>query len=159
MTPAADTVVRRQIVVQAPVERAFDVFTRRFGDFKPREHNLLRAPITDTVFTNVTISGAVRSGDQFDAKSGFGIWANPLPEPGQGPAVGSALAILHPPVPDSPSSAGNSNGRKVCFRRPRCGKMSKLWTSSSGPNERLGGASSPSHWTGRASPRSRSPSP
>jgi uncharacterized protein YndB with AHSA1/START domain len=50
MTPAADTVVRRQIVVQAPVERAFDVFTRRFGDFKPREHNLLRAPITETVF-------------------------------------------------------------------------------------------------------------
>jgi hypothetical protein len=47
-------------------------------------------PVTDTVFTNVTISGAVKSGDQFDAKSGFGIWANPLPEPGQGPAVGSA---------------------------------------------------------------------
>jgi hypothetical protein len=47
-------------------------------------------PVTDTVFTNVTISGAVRSGDQFDAKSGFGIWANPMPESGQGPAVGSA---------------------------------------------------------------------
>ncbi|AEV87718.1 hypothetical protein ACWT_6706 [Actinoplanes sp. SE50] len=47
-------------------------------------------PITDTVFTNVTISGAQRSGDAFDAKSGYGIWANPLPEAGQGPAVGSA---------------------------------------------------------------------
>ena len=47
-------------------------------------------PITDTVFTNVTISGAQKSGDAFDAKSGFGIWANPLPESGQGPAVGSA---------------------------------------------------------------------
>ena len=47
-------------------------------------------PITDTAFTNITISGAVRSGDAYDAKSGFGIWANPLPEPGQGPAVGSA---------------------------------------------------------------------
>ncbi|WP_030439082.1 discoidin domain-containing protein [Actinoplanes subtropicus] len=47
-------------------------------------------PITDTTFTNVTISGAVRSGDAYDAKSGFGIWANPLPEDGQGPAVGSA---------------------------------------------------------------------
>ncbi|GIJ79405.1 F5/8 type C domain-containing protein [Micromonospora phaseoli] len=46
-------------------------------------------PITDTVFTNVSISGAQRSGDAFDAKSGFGIWANELPEPGQGPAVGS----------------------------------------------------------------------
>ncbi len=47
-------------------------------------------PITDTVLTNVTISGARRSGDAFDAKSGFGIWVNEMPEQGQGPAVGSA---------------------------------------------------------------------
>ncbi|MEV6637620.1 CARDB domain-containing protein [Actinoplanes sp. NPDC051470] len=47
-------------------------------------------PITDTVFTNVSVSGAQKSGDEFDAKSGFGIWANPGPEQGQGPAVGSA---------------------------------------------------------------------
>ncbi|WP_433530665.1 discoidin domain-containing protein [Micromonospora sp. CA-263727] len=46
-------------------------------------------PITDTVFTNVSISGAQRSGDAFDAKSGFAIWANEMPEAGQGPAVGS----------------------------------------------------------------------
>ncbi len=46
-------------------------------------------PITDTIFTNITISGAQKSGDAFDAKSGVGIWANELPEPGQGPAVGS----------------------------------------------------------------------
>ncbi|MET0422667.1 MAG: CARDB domain-containing protein, partial [Actinoplanes sp.] len=46
--------------------------------------------VKDSIFTNVTISGAQKSGDQFDAKSGFGIRANPLPEPGQGPAVGSA---------------------------------------------------------------------
>ncbi|PQP86913.1 hypothetical protein, partial [Paenibacillus sp. AR247] len=43
----------------------------------------------DTIFTNVTISGAQKSGDAFDAKSGFGIWANEIPEPNQGPAVGS----------------------------------------------------------------------
>jgi hypothetical protein len=48
-------------------------------------------PITDTIFTNITISGALKSGDAFDAKSGFGIWANELPEPGQGPAVGSVI--------------------------------------------------------------------
>ncbi len=46
--------------------------------------------IKDTVFTNITISGARRSGDAYDAKSGYGIWANPMPEAGQGPAVGSA---------------------------------------------------------------------
>ena len=34
MTQAA-AVVRRQIVVAAPIERAFIVFTDRFGDFKP----------------------------------------------------------------------------------------------------------------------------
>ncbi|QUQ67348.1 discoidin domain-containing protein [Kutzneria sp. CA-103260] len=47
-------------------------------------------PITDTVLTNVSISGAQQSGDAYNAKSGFGIWANELPEAGQGPAVGSA---------------------------------------------------------------------
>ncbi|MEU4688233.1 CARDB domain-containing protein [Actinoplanes sp. NPDC023714] len=46
--------------------------------------------IKDTVFTNVTITGAKKSGDAYDAKSGYGIWANPMPEAGQGPAVGSA---------------------------------------------------------------------
>ena len=50
MTQAASTVVRKQIVVEAPVEKAFAVFTERFGDFKPPEHNLLGAPIAETVF-------------------------------------------------------------------------------------------------------------
>jgi uncharacterized protein YndB with AHSA1/START domain len=50
MTPATDSVVRKEIVVQASVERAFSVFTERFGDFKPPEHNLLGAPIVATTF-------------------------------------------------------------------------------------------------------------
>ncbi len=50
MTHAAPAVVRRQIVVNAPIERAFEVFTERFGDFKPPEHNLLGAAIAETVF-------------------------------------------------------------------------------------------------------------
>ncbi|GIG68154.1 discoidin domain-containing protein [Phytomonospora endophytica] len=49
-----------------------------------------QTPVTDTVFTNIRISGAKKSGDAFDAKSGFGIWANEMPEAGQGPAIGSA---------------------------------------------------------------------
>ncbi len=44
------TTVRRQVLVNAPISEAFKVFTERFGDFKPREHNLLRAPIAATVF-------------------------------------------------------------------------------------------------------------
>jgi uncharacterized protein YndB with AHSA1/START domain len=42
--------VHHQIVVDAPVERAFVVFVERFGDFKPREHNLLGVPIAETIF-------------------------------------------------------------------------------------------------------------
>ncbi|MEU8575136.1 discoidin domain-containing protein [Streptomyces asoensis] len=45
-------------------------------------------PIKDTVLTDISVTGARRSGDAFDARSGFGLWANELPEPGQGPAVG-----------------------------------------------------------------------
>ncbi len=45
-------------------------------------------PIKDTVFTDVSVTGAHKSGDEFDAKSGFGLWANEMPEAGQGPAVG-----------------------------------------------------------------------
>ena len=50
MTQAARAVVRRHIVVEAPYEKAFAVFTERLGDFKPPEHNLLEAPIAETVF-------------------------------------------------------------------------------------------------------------
>jgi len=41
--------VRKSIVVPAPVEKAFAVFTERLGDFKPPEHNLLASPIAETV--------------------------------------------------------------------------------------------------------------
>jgi uncharacterized protein YndB with AHSA1/START domain len=48
-TQAQDTSVRVQIVVDAPLERAFAVFTEDFDRIKPREHNLLGAPIAETV--------------------------------------------------------------------------------------------------------------
>ncbi len=47
-------------------------------------------PVKDTILTDITITNSKKSGDAFDAKSGWGIWANELPEPGQGPAVGEA---------------------------------------------------------------------
>jgi uncharacterized protein YndB with AHSA1/START domain len=43
-------VVRKTVVVPANQERAFEAFTQRFGDFKPREHNLMSSPISETVF-------------------------------------------------------------------------------------------------------------
>ena len=50
MTQAPAAVVRQQIVVRAPIETAFETFTQRFGEFKPREHNMLAVPIVETVF-------------------------------------------------------------------------------------------------------------
>jgi uncharacterized protein YndB with AHSA1/START domain len=49
-TQAADTSVRTSIVVQAPIDRAFRVFTEDFGSFKPPDHNLLDVEIAETVF-------------------------------------------------------------------------------------------------------------
>ncbi|MFJ7017748.1 discoidin domain-containing protein [Streptomyces sp. NPDC101117] len=48
-------------------------------------------PVKDTIFTDISITDSKKSGDAYDAKSGFGIWANEMPEPGQGPAVGEAV--------------------------------------------------------------------
>jgi uncharacterized protein YndB with AHSA1/START domain len=50
MSLANDTVVRREIVVDAPIADAFSTFVHRFGDFKPPEHNMLGAPIARTTF-------------------------------------------------------------------------------------------------------------
>ena len=51
MTAAAQaTSIRHEIVVGAPIERAFSVFTSGFGSFKPPEHNMLGLDIAETVF-------------------------------------------------------------------------------------------------------------
>ena len=50
MTQTAAARIRKQVVVEAPITRAFAVFTERLGDYKPAEHNLLQVPIAQTVF-------------------------------------------------------------------------------------------------------------
>ena len=47
---ATGTSVRSSIVVEAPIERAFSVFTDGFGSFKPPGHNILAVEIAETVF-------------------------------------------------------------------------------------------------------------
>ena len=47
---AQDTTVRTEIVVEAPIDRAFRVFTHNFDRIKPREHNMLSVHIAQTVF-------------------------------------------------------------------------------------------------------------
>jgi len=49
-TQAQTTAVRTEIVVDAPVERAFAVFTQHFDQIKPRDHNLLAVEIAESVF-------------------------------------------------------------------------------------------------------------
>jgi uncharacterized protein YndB with AHSA1/START domain len=44
------TRVKQSIVVEAPIARAFKVFTAEFGSFKPPEHNMLGVEIAETVF-------------------------------------------------------------------------------------------------------------
>jgi uncharacterized protein YndB with AHSA1/START domain len=49
-TQAQAASVRSRIVVDAPIERAFSVFTEQFDRIKPREHNLLGVDVAETVF-------------------------------------------------------------------------------------------------------------
>jgi uncharacterized protein YndB with AHSA1/START domain len=49
-TQAHEATVQKQVVVEAPIERAFSVFTEEFDSIKPRDHNLLAVEIAETVF-------------------------------------------------------------------------------------------------------------
>jgi uncharacterized protein YndB with AHSA1/START domain len=49
-TQAQDTSVRTEVIVDAPIERAFRVFTHNFDRIKPREHNMLAVDIAESVF-------------------------------------------------------------------------------------------------------------
>jgi uncharacterized protein YndB with AHSA1/START domain len=49
-TQQTATAIHHAIVVEAPIERAFRVFTGEFDKIKPREHNMLGVEIAETVF-------------------------------------------------------------------------------------------------------------
>jgi len=49
-TQAQQTSISTEIVVEAPQDRAFHVFTERFDAIKPREHNMLQVDIAESVF-------------------------------------------------------------------------------------------------------------
>jgi uncharacterized protein YndB with AHSA1/START domain len=48
--PATDTAVRESIVVDAPIERAFSVFTDGIATWWPPEHHILEAELVEMVF-------------------------------------------------------------------------------------------------------------
>jgi uncharacterized protein YndB with AHSA1/START domain len=47
---AADTSVRTSIVVDAPIERAFAVYTEQMASWWPPEHHILQGELADMVF-------------------------------------------------------------------------------------------------------------
>jgi uncharacterized protein YndB with AHSA1/START domain len=49
-TQTAETSVKSSIVVEAPVERAFSVFTEDIGSWWPPEHHVLEAELAEMVF-------------------------------------------------------------------------------------------------------------
>ena len=49
-TQAPGTSVRTEIVVNAPADRAFRLFTEKFDRIKPREHDMLGVDIAESVF-------------------------------------------------------------------------------------------------------------
>jgi uncharacterized protein YndB with AHSA1/START domain len=49
-TQAGATSVRKRVVVEAPIERAFRVFTEDFDSIKPRDHNMLSVEIAESIF-------------------------------------------------------------------------------------------------------------
>ena len=48
-TPASETAVRTEIVVKAPVDKAFRLFTDKFDQIKPRDHTMLDVDISESV--------------------------------------------------------------------------------------------------------------
>src|SRR3954447_20979501 len=49
-TQAQQSSIQTEVVVDAPVGRAFRVFTEQFDKIKPREHNMLAVDIAESVF-------------------------------------------------------------------------------------------------------------
>jgi uncharacterized protein YndB with AHSA1/START domain len=49
-TQAQDMSVRTSIVVEAPIERAFSVFTDEIGTWWPEDHHILEAELAEMVF-------------------------------------------------------------------------------------------------------------
>lgn len=49
-TQTADTAVRSSIVVEAPLQRAFSIFTENIGSWWPPEHHILGSELAEMVF-------------------------------------------------------------------------------------------------------------
>ena len=134
--------VRKQVVVDAPIERAFSVFTGRFGDFKPPEHNLLGAPIAETVFEPRVGGGIVdRAADGSECR-----WARILAFDPPDRVVFSWDISPRWTIETDPARTSEVEVRFYAESRPAPG-----WSWSTGTSTGTGrdGKRSPAAWTGR----------
>src|SRR4051794_28606658 len=111
-TPAQATSVRNEVVVNAPVERAFAVFTEQMDRIKPREHNMLGVDIEETVFEQ-------RAGGRIYDRGTDGSeceWATVLAyEP---PTASSSAGTSRP--------TGRSGRTPTSAARSRCGSSPRM---------------------------------
>ena len=108
MTSADEVVVRREIVVKAPIEKAFATFVERFGDFKPPEHNLLGSPIARTTFDHAGGWAHLR---RRRGRERVPVGPGPrLRTPGPG-----GVQLGHQPVLADPERPGNASEVEVRF--------------------------------------------
>jgi hypothetical protein len=69
-----------------------------------------QSPVAGTVFDDILVQNARRSGDRYDHRSGIGVWGNEGAEAGQGPAVGEAtfhnlrFVNVHEPIRNTTST-------------------------------------------------------
>ena len=93
-TQPSDTSVQNSIVVDAPIDQAFSVFTDDFGSFKPREHNMLPVDIAETI-ADSSPPGSICVSDDFAAVLAAGgagqseaSWIGEIQARDGGPAIG-----------------------------------------------------------------------
>jgi hypothetical protein len=129
-------------VVDAPIERAFSVFTGRFGDFKPPEHNLLGAPIAETVFEPRVGGGIVdRAADGSECR-----WARILAfDPPDRVVFSWDISPAGPSRPTRRRPARSRCGSTPSRRPARGSNWSTGTSTGTGPD----GKRSPTAWTGR----------
>ena len=146
MTQTDAATVRKQIVVDAPIERAFTVFTERFGDFKPPEHNLLGAPIAETVFEPRVGGGIVdRAADGSECR-----WARILAFDPPDRVVFSWDISPRWTIETDP---GQSSEVEVRFYAESRTAPGSSWSTGTSTGTAPDGKQSPTAWTGRKAGR------
>jgi hypothetical protein len=123
MTQTDAATVRKHILVDVPIERAFAVFTERFGDFKPPEHNLLGAPIAETVF-EPRVGGNIvdRAVDGSECR-----WARILVF---GPAGPGGVQLGYQPAVDHRDRPGPDQARSRCGFSPSRRPARACWSTA-----------------------------